>query len=445
MGLVLEATGAGKDKALKTLEKLAGFTADRYQDVLQDEPFISSDGDDPPALTLKFAGPHDDLQIAVSGKRKVRATAQWNQLGPGYCVYVADKLREMGDATGVAWKSVDAEIGVPGWPTYEAACKAALAWLGALCGLANDPEVINSDGERSPLGLSLPFMPLPLINADALTCVGPWSFERMREIARQPELGKRFFAWWDQGRGARVLRGLAVTRMWIDVAWIPALSNEEFVHHWETADLLQQAFDADPAIEYPWAEWAQILDLLDAMRDRVKELGDWPTRHAGVVRQRAQGLKPRIGYRRWKTRCALPAGWSIDVPGSYAKEFEIDEEAQTLNWSAFDDQNTLRVTPHLVPEGLPQAKRELAEELTRAVNLLEPKGAKPVDWEEHELVGLGAIRPVVEDGREYQELTGVSAADGGAWALFSFSFDDPATRDRAIETWKTLRYAPPED
>ena len=444
MGLMLEATGSTKDKARDVLDQIARFAAERYEDVLQDEPFISSDGDEPPSLTLKYAGPHDALRIAASSKREVQASAQWNQLGPGYCVYVADKLQEIGESVGIKWKLVDAEIGVPGWPTYEAACTSALAWLGALCNLANDPEVINARGERAPLGLSLPFMPLPLIQADALTPVGPWSFDRVREIARQPEKGKRFFAWWEEGRSPRVLRGLAVTRMWTDVAWIPALSNEEFVHHWEAADLLQQAYDSDPSIEYPWAEWAQVLDLLEAMRDRVKGLEDWPTRHAEAVRQRAEGQRPRIGYRRWKTRCVLPAGWSIVVPGSFANDFEIDEEAQAINWSAFDDQNTIRVTPHLVPEVLPQTKRELAEEITRAVNLLEPKGAKPVDWEDKELVGVGAIRPVIEDGHQYHELTGVSAADGGAWALFSFSFDDPAARDFAIETWKTLRYVPPE-
>ena len=445
MGLVLEATGASKEKALKALENLASYAGDHYEDVLQDEPLISNDGHDAPTLVLKFAGPHDALQIRASGKRGVQATAQWNQLGPGYCVYLSDKLKEIGEATGITWKSVDAEVGAPGWPSYEAACKAALAWLGALCNLANDPEMVKTDRDRSPLGLSLPVMHLPLVKADALTPVGPWSFDRMREVARRPETGKRFFVWWERGRGPRVLRGLAVTRMWTDVAWIPAVSHEEFVHHWETADLLQQAFGEDPGIEYPWAEWAQVLDMLDAMRDRVKEFDDWPTRHAHVVRQRAQGLKPRIGYRRWKTRCALPAGWSIDVPGSYAKDFEIDEEAQTIIWSAFDSQNTIRVTPHLVPEGLPQTKRELAEEITRAISLLEPKGAKPVDWEDSDLVGIGAIRPAVESGHQYHELTGVSAADGGAWALCSFSFDDPAMRERAIETWKSLRYAPPED
>ncbi len=81
----------------------------------------------------------------------------------------------------------------------------------------------------------------------------------------------------------------------------------------DVADSLCNAFQLNPTLPYPWAEWQEVLELLG---------GDVPEQE--LTRGKAK-RKPTIGYRRRNVTVALPGGWAMQIPGSFS-DFESSED-----------------------------------------------------------------------------------------------------------------------
>ena len=55
----------------------------------------------------------------------------------------------------------------------------------------------------------------------------------------------------------------ALTHLWTNVCWRSPINDSEAAVLDDVAASLKRAFELDPNLEYPWAEWKQVLDLLE--------------------------------------------------------------------------------------------------------------------------------------------------------------------------------------
>jgi hypothetical protein len=183
-------------------------------------------------------------------------------------------------------------------------------WLQAVAGTFFDGSVEEAD---RGIALCMPMDPQFEADEIAITPLGPRGRDWLHETAQEGSKGKDFFAWWAPGFNAEYYLGRAVTQMWSSVRWrLPVNETERNVLK-DVADSLHSAYQLNPALAYPWAEWEEILELLGA-DDSEKDL----------VRPKVKG-EPTIGYRRKHVTVALPGGWRMRIPGSFS-DFESDRD-----------------------------------------------------------------------------------------------------------------------
>jgi hypothetical protein len=107
--------------------------------------------------------------------------------------------------------------------------------------------------------------------------------------------------------------GRALAQIWTDLRWRPPVNEQEELVLSDIANCFKSAYELDPSLDYPWAEWKQILELLGRKGQE-----------AFIVNERAHET-PSIGYRRTNVTVALPGGWLLRIPGSFT-DFEVDEQ-----------------------------------------------------------------------------------------------------------------------
>jgi len=129
---------------------------------------------------------------------------------------------------------------------------------------------------------------------------------------------------------------------------------------------------------------------------------------------------------------ALDGGWSLDVPGDFAQEW--DEER---NWTAWNRSRTVwfRRIGFTKPGGaLPTA----AESLEVGRKSL-PEGEPVAEIHDAGVVGEALFGPAEDDGRMVWRLSGV-AGTVGQLAICNIYIEDEADRDWAVLTWQTLKH-----
>lgn len=395
-----------------------------------------------PVLLVLLHPASPAVEVRLGASARLRVSAATSPAGPGYHAHLCDLFRQMAEEFGFAWVSDDCSdpTGYLQSRDLEACRRHFLHWLAAECAGGE-----SSIGIPPGHGFTYP--------ADVLTPLGPRPRRWLTEVAAEPSKGRDFFPWWNPDLGAAFYRGRALVRLWCDFFWRPPLTEGEGELADQIANDLASAFKLDPAGELPWPEWLEVLAAIEGdegfcvtPKDQVlsvelwKRAGPLPEAPGGGPGEgpRAAGgadksAKARIGYRRYPVRVALEGGWSIEVPGEFARERGDDH-----TWTAWDHTRTvwfqaLRFTKR---DGSPPTAAETAEFGRKSL----PEGEALPPIVRDDLRGEAVFGPVEEDGRTIWRLTGVAGA-AGQLAVCNVYSENESDRDWTARTWRSLRHS----
>jgi hypothetical protein len=381
------------------------------------------DSQEKPVLLIVLHPTSPAVEVRLGANGKLRATAITTPAGPGYHIHLCELFRQMAAEFRFAWVADDCTD-----PTNYFASKNRkdceqhfLRWLADECA-KGEPNVGVPPGH----GFTYP--------AEVFTPLGPRSRQWLAEVVSDPVKGRDFFAWWNSDLDAAFYCGRALVRLWCDFFWRPPLTEEEGELADQIANDLASAFKIDPGAELPWPEWLELLSAIECdegfcvtPNDRTLSIELW--KRTGPLPEEA--AHARIGYRRWPIRVSLEGGWSIEVPGEFARERGEDH-----TWTAWDQTRTvwfqaLRFTKR---DGSQPSATETAEFGRKSL----PEGEALPSVVRDELRGEAVVGSVEEDNRTLWRLTGVTGA-AGQLAVCNVYSQNEADRDWAVRTWHSLR------
>ena len=420
MGLDISGTAKTAGRAKEALLRIAEYFDEHFGDDLVGEPNIIEDGR---GLLVSFSTTSEPIAFEAVDGATIEVQCRWNQLGPGYCVFVWERLRELAEL-GLTWEELDGETEEDEL-THEGAIRAARAWLEALCSgvLQDSPE--DMSGTR----LCMPMHWAPHDVPFAITPLGPRDRAWVESVAEDGSAGDDFFAWWQPDLGPATKLQLAIATMWSNVPWSPPAVEDDFVAIGTALEWLERGYDENGGLPYPWPEWSEMISNFNSALDEIPGDHERP-RMAEMVHDRASGRAGTIGYRRGSIEHMIGGGWSLTLPGSFGTALEEDEDHSA--WLASDGSMTIRVSPALAPDDMPGTKEEFAEATAEE----EDPG---VEWESDTCIGRGDWGEQDEEGQTVLMLQGISMADNRSVAFVSIMFGDPEFRERAMEIWQSLR------
>jgi hypothetical protein len=285
------------------------------------------------------------------------------------------------------------------------------AWIEALAGSFFDGSFESTDsGIRLAMPMDIGFH----WDAPAITPMGPRETEWLQRAAEDGVAGRDFFAWWTPGVNAEYFLGRALARMWSDVRWRPPINEPERNVLEYVADSLETAYKLDANLNYPWAEWAGILKLLEQLRSAYD-----------FVYRNSQGKQAVIGYRRRDVTVQLPGNWWVTIPGSFSNFLE---EGDAL--CAQDPPRGIWYNGY----GFTGNVEESFAHWRSRVQGLE----KDFFQETEDYVAEARIRPGLEGGQEYFALTSLNVCRVGR-CICTIVFKEPEEREWAIGVWKSLQ------
>lgn len=392
------------------------------------------DAEEKPVLLLTLHPTPPPVEIRLSASGKVRVEAVTGPAGPGYHAYLCDMLRQLAEE----FELVAEEPSPQGDPAGYFARRRRepleqhfLEWLSRCC------SGLVSSGRQGPVQLGLSPLHQFLAPGEVLTPLGPRDRRWLELVASDPQAGRDFFAWWAPVPDATFYRRRALTRMWCEFPWRPPLTEAEGELADSIAADLATAFKLDPAAEMPWSEWLELLAAIEADRegftvtpdDRVLSIELW--RRAGPAPPPA-GVTP-IGYRRYPVREMLCGGWSIQVPGDFAREWE---NAHT--WTGWNGSRTVwfQELGFAKPDGTMPSAEEALGVGRRSL----PEGERLASWSQGSVLAEGVFGPHADDdGRPMWRLSGLAAV-AGRLVLCNIYVENQADREWAIRTWQSLRH-----
>ena len=395
-------------------------------DVVLDTRLVR-DAEDKPALLVVLHPVSPPVEIRLGGSGRVRASSVTTPAGPGYHHYVCGLLRRFATDFGFEWIADDCSdpTGFFGSRARAELEQHFLRWLAGEC-----------SGE--PTSLGLPAAHGFTYPAETLTPLGPRTRDWVAAVAREPQCGTDFFVWWNPDLDSSFYRNRALARLWCDFPWRAPLTEAEGEEADQIANDLATAFKLDPAGELPWTEWLELLEAIQVdgagdqfcvtPTDQVLSVELW--KRAGPAPTTEHGL--HLGYRRFPIRVALDGGWSLEVPGDFATEW--DEER---NWTAWNASRTVwfRRIGFTKPGGALPTAGEALEIGRKSL----PEGESVPTINEAGIVGEALFGSTEDDGRTVWRLSGV-AGTVGQLAVCNIYIEDQADRDWAVRAWQTLRH-----
>jgi hypothetical protein len=324
-------------------------------------------------VTLELHPDASPLRIVVTDEGDLEVTGESSAIGPGYHAHVNAVLAPVLDEMDFAWESDEPE------PK-----QAITAWLA---------KELAAGTTRIGVPAELSFK----IEGAVHTAMGPRDRAWVEAVIADPARGKDAFAWWDDAPGHAELAA-ALIGMWLRVPWREPLDREERDLMKSVDGALRAARKADPALELPYAEWAELLVHLGADEDRI-----------APIRAKAKG-PATIGYRRHMLELEVGA-WTLELPGAFVGSFEEERyiatdgdrlvELSTLTAGGeHDAQALLDIAP---------AKHEVVAHVTEDDR--RGRAEAYADEEIHIVHGLMAVAP------EVAILTCKSTQPDRAWAL----------------------------
>lgn len=387
---------------------------------------VVRDGEDKPVLLVVLHPTPPPVEIRLGATGKVRVSATTTPAGPGYHQHLCDLLRQLAIDFAFNWIPDDCSdpTGFFSSRNRQALENHFLRWLAQSC-VGTPTSIGLSGGQR----FTYP--------AEVLTPLGPRTGEWLAAVAANPQKGWDFFPWWNPTLDVPFYRNRALTRLWCDFTWRSPLTEGEGELADQIANDLASAFKLDPDSELPWAEWLELLAAIQSdaegfcvtPNDRVLSIELW--RRTGPVPASSSGF--RIGYRRSPVIVALDGGWSVEIPGDFAREWD-DER----NWTAWNRTRTVwfRRVGFTKPDGSPPTAEEALEVGRRSL----PEGEPLPGMSPGSICGAAVYGPVEEDNRTVWRLSGVAGADGQL-AVCNVYSETPSDRDWVTRTWLSLRHS----
>lgn len=241
-------------------------------------------------VTLALHPDAAPVRIAVLADGELEVRGETASIGPGYHAYVIDALGPLLDELDFAW------VEPPG-DELAAAQASHAAWLA---------DQLRVGATRVGMPAELAFV----VDAAVLTPMGPRDEAWRAAVLADPLRGADAFAWWERGPG-RLARSRALLALAFEVPWREPIDDAEQQLMERVDRDLEAARAADPALELPWAEWAEL----------AANLGD--DARAAELRTRAGGRAAVFGYRRSPLLVELDA-WTLELPGAFVGRWEDD-------------------------------------------------------------------------------------------------------------------------
>ncbi len=393
------------------------------------EARVVRDGEEKPVLLVAChpAVPPAEIRLGAGGR--LRVTARTSPAGPGYHAHLCGLLRQFGTEFQVGWVADDANDPTGFFTsTDRPACERAFdSWLVASCRsvlLVPPPVAVGL-----PVGHGFPD-PGPV-----LTPLGPRERSWLETAAANPARARDYFPWWAPGTDAAFYRNRALCRLWSDFPWRPPLTEAEGEMTDQIANDLATAYKLDPADDLPWREWLEVLAAIEGDEEgHTVTPADEELRERVAQRAFEAGADGTpIGYRRSTVRAAIGCGWSIAIPGDFAREW--GEERTWTGWNA-----SRTVWFHAVGYTKPDGSRPTPAEAVAVGRRSLPEGDPVPGMDRPGLRGEAVFGETTdEDERRVWRLSGVTAADGHLVVCHVYT-ENPADRDWAVETWHSLRH-----
>jgi hypothetical protein len=388
-------------------------------------------GEDEDARPTLFAGFHpcaEELEIVIPQPGKVAATAKTSTAGPGYHIYACDIVKNLGQALRIEWDEPDENSGTGDETSYfktgdrNAVVTEFHRWLGSVA--SHVLQLLEQSYDELSISLSIGHR-YPH-RGPVATPLGPRDLDWLKRVAANPSQGNDLFPWWSEGLGGGFFLGRALTHLWGDIRWRPPLTAAEGDLMMDVHLDLCRAYACDPSLAIPWREWRELMQHLESHFGYVaREEGDVEP----LVNQRAAEStdEPMIGYRRKPVRVELTGGWSIEIPGEMAEEW--DEEG---TWSAWDGRRTVWFSSFTLTAE--DGDKPSAATILQSREL--PEGER-FQHQGQRVQGIATFSPHEEDGKAIWRLSGQTAASGtlGVSNVFVPTQED---RDRALEIWRSL-------
>lgn len=400
-------------------------------DAVLDAKLVRDAADKPVLLALLHpASPPAEVRLGAAGR--VRVTAATSPAGPGYHAFLCDLLRHFAADFDLTWDD-DRTLDPTGYFRTRdlAVCERYfLECLATWCATAPVPGGVGLPPET---GFTFP--------AEVLTPLGPRDAAWLRAVAADPAAGRDFFPWREPALDAAFYRGRALSRLWCDFPWRPPLTEHEGELADQIANDLAAAFKLDPAAELPWPEWLEVLTAIEndadgftvTPKDPVLSVELWKRAWDDPPPAAARRSGPRIGYRRFPVREAVGSGWSVEVPGDFAREWGADR-----TWTGWNATRT--VWFHALGFTKPDGGRPTAAEALEVGRRSLPDGEPVAGFDRPDATGAAVFGPVEEDGRTVWRLSGVAAVPGQL-AVCNVYSESAADRDWAVQTWASLRHS----
>lgn len=366
----------------------------------------------------------DSLIVAIDDEGTVEIGCRTSPVGPGFHREVCRLLDVIADA-GVEWTTVEDDTGY-----YASRDNAALevqfsSWLGSL---AKQLAQAVPDEDTAVL-VCMPVGTHFTAPAEYITPFGPISRTELDAITADPA-NSPWMPWPLDVPHAVLFLRTALSVMWCDVRWRPLIAQEEDEEGVESEargaaahalSLLDAAFEADPDLDYPWHEWAELAEFHDRTSPGATE----------AESRRAVTPEPEtpIGFRRHDVVIQAPA-CAIQVAGSAT--WSIDDEVMTI----WDGEHTMRISGYLAA---PEDAGDQSRVLERAWENFEFEGDQIGDlfqWQADD--AAGRVRTARSDDGEFVESTGIIAGPS-SFCLVSIYFDDQDQIDDAMEIFKSVR------
>jgi hypothetical protein len=400
-------------------------------DVVLDAKLVRDSDDKPVLLALLHpASPPAEVRLGASGR--VRVSAATSPAGPGYHIFLCGLLRHFAADFDLTWDD-DQTLDPTGYfgTGDRAACEGYfLTCLSTWCDATPVPGNVGLPADH---GFTHP--------AEVLTPLGPRDANWLRAVAADPAAGRDFFPWWEPAPTAAFYRGRALARMWCDFPWRRPLTEAEGELADQIANDLAAAFKLDPAADLPWAEWLEVLTAIEndtegftvTPKDPVLSVELWKRTWEDPPPTAIRRGGRQIGYRRYPVRVPLTAGWSVEVPGDFAREWD---DART--WTGWNESRT--VWFHALGFTKPDGGRPTAAEALDVGRRSLPEGDPLPGIDRDDVKGAAVFGPAEEDGRTVWRLSGVAAV-AGQLAVCNVYSESAGDRDWALRTWESLRYA----
>jgi hypothetical protein len=379
---------------------------------------LDRNGEDAASLFVDIHPAALPLRLHASNAGAVDAMAVTSAAGPGYHTYLQRLIQRIGTATDVSWTTPDGAAGTTGTTRFVAGGdratveRAMLLWLQEALKDIRDARARGDDG----IQLSLPRRTRFAFDGAVATPLGPRDDAWLATALERPNVAIDVWPWWSDAVDARSLLGRALCLMWSEIRWRPPGAGEAEVMD-EVLELLRRAYVLDPSLDYPWAEWAELIDdrgsdgsLVDTVRDRAA---------------RVDG--PRIGYRR-RPVTIRHEGWSLKVPGSFGERWTSDEW-----WGGEAGRSITLAATITEADGQPMAPEAF---LARVAGDL---GDDAISHGHGSVTGRARLTTDASSGVQVGVVEGYSAVSGSGAAI-RIVFHDPSDWEWAFGMWRSLTH-----